>query len=104
MVVYELTECEEYAFQISHGLYATKDRAIADAREKCKRAGIYDDNHPSNNVSTVEAYGDTLVIKGLWTQQEFEEWLKKEDSAYWWYRSPFDHHGVFGIFAREVVE
>lgn len=104
MKVYEIAECKEYAFQISHGIYLDKAKAISVAQELCKKS--YHDNRQTFNASVVDVGGDDIyVLAGLWTKETFDEWLDKEDrSGFWWYDFPFDHHGAFGVFARDVME
>jgi hypothetical protein len=36
MKIYELAESEEYSLQVSHGLWANKDKAIAKGIELCR--------------------------------------------------------------------
>ncbi len=110
MNVYLVAECEEYEFQIDHGLWTTHDRAVEDAKQRGLEAVQH--HHQIMNlpvptqVSVLVLSPDkTLVLAGEWTIESFEAWRAEDGNrAYWWYRPPFDHSGAFGVFRVEVQE
>jgi len=102
--VYDVREYEEYAAQISHGLYATLEGAIARGKEVISKQFEWRDKPQPPEISVIDAFdeGDKLLLVGQWTRESFDEWGKGEDGFYWWYSQPFNHSGVVAILRSEV--
>lgn len=104
MKVFQVLFCEEYAFQVDHGLWSTKERAIEAAKKLIIKDSEWNQKGQPEVVSIIEVMeGQTYILAGQWTKESFNAWLDKQ-SNYWWYAPPFDHHGVGGVFEVEVNE
>lgn len=92
--VFELMACEEYYMQESLGLFKTEEGALKRFNEIHKEEG--------ETYSFLKYINYILILKGEWTTESFEKWQKAQGSHYWWYKAPFNHEGVFGIYQREI--
>ena len=95
MKVYELTACEEYQWQESLGLFASREAAM---RSRSRHSTIIQDSD------------DGLII-ALPERADAVRHALESQAHYWWYSLP--RHGMtenyeepvfFGIFEEEVHE
>jgi hypothetical protein len=99
--VYEISACEEHQWQESYGLYATREGAVARAKDLCRKQVEDDRGAEFLGISVVEAGEDTFVLHGAWTRETFNRFID-DKGGFWYYSPPFDHYGAFAVFRRPI--